>query len=33
MIIWGVKLSSLSSDDDEMNVVTFRYIAASIIFQ
>ena len=33
MIILGVELSSLSSDDDEMNVVTFRYIAASIVFQ
>ena len=33
MIIWGVDLSSLSSDDDEMNAVTFRYIAASIVFQ
>ena len=33
MIILGVKLSSLSSDDDEINVVAFRYIAASIIFQ
>ena len=33
MIILGAKLWLLSSDDDEMNVVTFRYIAASIIFQ
>ena len=33
MIILGVELSSLSSDDDEMNVVTFLYIAASTVFQ
>ena len=33
MIILGVELSSLSSNDDEMNVVTFRYIADSIVFQ
>ena len=33
MTIWGWELSSLSSDDDEMNVVTFCYIAASIVFQ
>ena len=33
MIILSVELSSLSSDDEEMNVVTFRYIAASIVFQ
>ena len=33
MIILGVELSSLSSDDDEMNVVTFHHIAASVVFQ
>ena len=33
MIILGVELLSLSSDDDEMNEVTSRYIAASTVFQ
>ena len=33
MIILGVERSLLSSDDDEMNVATLRYISASIVFQ